>query len=375
MRFQKTQLLFFVSIILFSCSPTGNKNVSGEAERTLETHYAEGFVINYFDDYKEILVKAPWAENQMLERYYLVMDEKTTVPKDSRKIVVPLKSLGVASCTSFEFLYMLNEAQSITGICSPELIYNADITNRYKKGGLANLGDAFNLNFEQLLLLRPEAVMVSGFNQMNEQDNRIIQAGIPIIYNNEWTEQSLLGRAEWIKFIAAFYDKEHEADSIFSIIESNYNTIKEMAQQVENKPTILSGSNFKGTWYMPGGKSYMGCLFSDAGSDYFYKNDTTTTSLPLSFEMVLKEFRDADYWICSANSMKELRNSDERYALFKAVQTGKVYSSNNRTTPTGGNDFWESAVARPDLLLSDLIKVLHPELMLDYELVYVKKVE
>jgi len=266
---------------------------------------------------------------------------------------------------------MLDEAQSITGICSPELVYNADITDRYKKGELTNLGEAFKLNFERLLLLRPDAVMVSGFNQMNEQDNRIIQAGIPIIYNNEWTEQSLLARAEWIKLIAAFYDKGHEADSIFAVIESNYNTIKEIAQQAATKPTVLSGSNFKGTWYMPSGKNYMGRLFADAGADYFFKNDTTNTSLPLNFEKVLKEFRNADYWIgCNANSMKELLNSDERYALFNAAQTGNVYNFNNRTTPTGGNDFWESAVARPDLLLSDLIKILHLELLPNHELVY-----
>ena len=123
---------------------------------------------------------------------------------------------------------------------------------------------------------------------------------------------------------------------------------------------------------MPGGKNYMGQLFADAGSDYFFKNDTTKTSLPLSFEKVLKEFRNADYWIgCGANNMQELLNSDERYALFKAAQTSNVYNFNNRTTPTNGNDFWESAVARPDLILSDLIKVLHPELLPNYELVYI----
>ena len=369
-------VLFFVIINLFSCSPKAKKNASGEAVRTLETLYAEGFVINYFDDYKEVVVKSPWAKDQVMARYYLVNDKKTTVPQGGQKIVVPLKSLGVGSCTYFEFLRMLNEVQSITGICSPELVYNADITDRYKKGELTNLGEAFMLNFERLLLLRPNALMVSGFNQMNEQDNRIIQAGIPIIYNNEWTEQSLLARAEWIKFVAVFYDKEHKADSIFTVIESNYNTIKEIAQQVATKPTVLSGSNFKGTWYMPGGKNYMGQLFADAGADYFYKNNSENTSLPLSFEMVLKEFQNADYWIgCGMDNMKELLNSDERYALFKAAQTGNVFNFNNRTTPTGGNDFWESAVARPDLILSDLIKVLHLELLPDYELVYMKKVE
>jgi iron complex transport system substrate-binding protein len=375
-RFLTIYVTVFIAIVLFSCSSKRNKDASEKCVKTFETSYANGFEIRYYDEYKEVIVNNPWADGLPMERYYLVKDKKTEVPPDGQKIIIPLQSLGVASCTHFEFLYMLHEEQSITGVCSPELVYNADITGRYKAGKLVNLGDAFDLNFEQILFLHPNAVMVSGINQLNEKEKRISQAGVPVIYNNEWTETSLLARAEWIKFVSAFYDKEQEADSIFAVIESNYTAIKKIAQQVAAKPTVLPGSNFKGTWYVPGGKSYMGQLFLDAGTDYFYRNDTTKTSLPLSFEMVLKEFGNADYWVgCSANSMEELLRSDERYALFNATKTGNVYNFNRRTTPTGGNDFWEGAVAHPDWVLSDLIGILHPDLLPEYALVYMKKLD
>jgi iron complex transport system substrate-binding protein len=36
-----------------------------------------------------------------------------------------------------------------------------------------------------------------------------------------------------------------------------------------------------------------------------------------------------------------------------------IYNNTLRTTPEGGNDFWESGAVRPDLILEDLIQVFH----------------
>ena len=69
-------------------------------------------------------------------------------------------------------------------------------------------------------------------------------------------ETSPLARTEWIKFVAAFYNKSAEADSIFDQIESRYLEAKKTAASATDKPTVLMNANFKGTWYMPGGKSY-----------------------------------------------------------------------------------------------------------------------
>ncbi|GHT36279.1 iron ABC transporter substrate-binding protein [Bacteroidia bacterium] len=358
--FKRNYIAGIIVCLFFSCNTKKTEKV--------------GFEIRYFDNYKEVIVNNPWTNAE--EHYFLVADKNVEAPEGGQKILIPLQSLAATSCTHFEFLYLLGEGQTITGICSPELVYNADIRKRYAAGEIKNLGDAIDMNFENTLLLHPDAVMVSGYSQNNEKEKRIAQAGIPIIYNNEWRETTLLKRAEWIKFVAAFYNKEREADSIFNVIEQHYNAVSQKAKAVQGKPTILSGANFKGTWYMSGGQSYMGQLFADAGADYFYKDDDTRESLPLSFEMVLQNFQNADVWVGAfADSKQELINSDERYALFSAVKNNQVYNVKKRTTSSGGNDFWEGAIAHPDLILSDLIKILHPELLPDYELVYMKKLE
>ncbi|HET7732649.1 MAG TPA: ABC transporter substrate-binding protein, partial [Paludibacter sp.] len=297
-------------------------------------------------------------------------------PSNGTKVQIPLQTLVATSVTHFEFLSLLGELQTVNGVCSPKIIYNRELNKRIGEGKIADLGDNFNINVEKTLELKPAAVMMSGYNQNDPYALRVSQAGIPVIFNNEWMETSLLARAEWIKFVAAFYDKEKLADSIFASVDKRYNEIKAKAAVVKNKPNIMAGSNFRGTWYMPSGRNYMGKLFADAGARYFYTNDTTAGSLPLNVETVLKNFSESDIWLnCNFNSIADLVNADAKHAYFRPVKLKQVYNFNKRLLPSTANDFWESAVARPDLLLSDVIAILHPEILPGYELVYAQKLK
>ena len=360
-----------------ACSTGSNKTdvISDSADSSVIV-YAKGFSIRYFSDYTQVIVNNPWKSGLIYATYFLVKDTQTEVPEGGVKILVPLKTIAPASVTHYEFLHLLGELNTVTGICQADIVYNKEIKKGIEEGRITDLGDAFHINVEKVLQLSPSALMMSGYNQKDANLQRISQAGIPVIYNNEWMETSLLGRAEWIKFVAAFYDKSQLADSVFSNIENRYNDIKQKVTNIKDKPGIMAGSNFRGTWYMPAGRSFMGQLFADAGSRYFYSNDTTTGSLPLNVEKVLRDFSDADIWLnCNFATLDELIKSDSKHALFKPVQTRQVYNFNKRMLPSGANDFWESAVARPDLLLSDVIAVLHPEILPDYELVYAEKLK
>ena len=73
--------------------------------------------------------------------------------------------------------------------------------------------------------------------------------------------------------------------------------------------------------------------------------------------------------------MNELLNADPKHALFNPVKTKQVYNFNKRMLPSGANDFWESAIARPDLILSDVIAILHPEILPGYQLFYAEKLK
>jgi iron complex transport system substrate-binding protein len=368
-------ILILVSIFT-SCNGKQSDNDKNNSAVLKTNDYAQGFSIRHIESYKEVIVYSPWVKGTVYARYYLVKDISVNVPENGIKIVVPIKSVAATSVTHFEFLNLIGKLETISGVCSPAIIYNQQIRESFGKGKIADLGDAFTINLEKTLQLKPAAVMMSGYNQNDPYAQRVSQSGIPVLFNNEWMETSLLARAEWIKFVAAFYDKETVADSIFADIAKRYNNIKALAQGIKTKPTIMAGSNFRGTWYMPSGHNFMGKLFADAGASYFYANDTTAGSLPLNVETVLKNFSKTDIWLnCNFNSIDELIKADTKHALFRPVQLKQIYNFNKRLLPSSANDFWESAVARPDLLLSDVISILHPELLPDYELVYASKLK
>ena len=365
--------LIFLTL-LFSLTSCYHQPVANQALTpgdSLIPEFASGFYIRYYVDFKEVVVKDPWDMTTVFSRYYLVGSDTVKTPSDGVKIIIPVKTTAVTSSTHFEFLNLLNELDKVKGVCSPDLIYNPFIREEYLAGNIENLGDAFNINVEKTLKLQPDVLMMSGYKQDDPYAKRVIQAGTPVVYNNEWMESSLLARAEWIKFVAVFFDKEAQADSIFRVVKENYQSVKSIAQLESHHPGVMSGSNFRGTWYMPGGGSFMAQLFADAGGDYFYVNDTTKGSLPLNVEAVLKVFSTTDIWLnCNFNSITELVKADRKHALFQPVKNKKVYNFNKRMLSSGANDFWESAVARPDLLLMDVISILHPGLLPEHQLIY-----
>jgi iron complex transport system substrate-binding protein len=376
----KHLLPILLIVLLASCTGSNKAKtvVSAEtiADSSMTLQHATGFKVDYFPNFKRIILDNPWKKGTELVRYYLVKDSTVQVPADGIKLIVPIRSLVSGSCTQYTFLEQLGVLSAVTGLCDVKTVYNESLRKAVGEGRVIDLGDPFRINVERCLVLQPDAMLMNSYNQMDEHLSRISESGIPVIYDNEWMEPNLLARAEWIRFVACFFDKEAVADRLFLSVESNYEQLKKLAETAKTpKPAVLSGDDFRGTWYLPGGRSFAAQLFQDAGALYRHRSDTTMGSRPFTFEQVLMDFSRADVWVGVTNgqSLAELKRLDERYALFQSFRSGKVYAYTNRTTPEGGNDYWERAVARPDELLSDFIKAFHPELLPDAPWHYLKK--
>lgn len=369
--------LLFLSNGLTACHPaTSEKTNGGVPDSSAVIQYAKGFAIDYFKDYKRLTVYNPWNQDEIAAIYYLVQRNGVKTPDRSSTILVPVSKVAVTSSTHVAFIQALNELNTIVGMTSPELVYSPVFRKRDDEGKIVNLGDAYHINVEKVLFIHPQFVMMTNYNKVNLGDDQLAKAGISVVYNNEWKESNPLGRAEWIKFVAAFYNKDRWADSLFNALVVSYNQMMKLAAKAASKPSVLIGDSFKGTWYMPSGTGYMGHFLKDAGSSYYFSHDTTNGSIPMQFENVLDHFQNAQFWLnSSASSLKALKNSDPRYALFKSFQDHRVYSLNRRVTTQGGNDFWESAVIHPDSLLRDYIRVLHPELLPNVPLLYLMQLK
>lgn len=386
--------IFVLHVLLISCSTNSKKAENAAPGDTLQTRFAQGFDLIRHGEMTEAVVYDPWHRGQVYKRYYLVRDTATAVPADGIRIRIPLPSIAINSATYIESLRLLGELSTVRGVCNADYIYSPQIRKGVQEGRIADLGDSFNLRIERLLSLSPAALMTTAYNAEDENSRRLERCGIPLIYNIEWQESTPLGRAEWIRFIAAFYDKLPLADSLFGGISERYLALRDRVQTAVDKgmrrPTLLAGQDFRGTWSMPAPGSFNAVLYQDAGALYTPPTHTgtngtgsgseagsgTTGSLQTTIEAALLKYADAEVWMgVQASTYEELQNQNSRYALFAPFRLGEVYNFNGRTTPTGGSDYWESAVVHADSLLADFVKVLHPSLLPAHRLLYIRALE
>ena len=373
----RNYILFILLLLLSGC--VGKDESEGASAQLLtphfsfltDTEYARNFNIEHKEAYIVLSILSPWEENKVLNTYYLVKSDSVTVPTDGVRIKVPVQSIGVNSCSHVAYIDALGMLDKIVASTDPEYVYNDNFRKSLAEGLIENLGGSYDMNFEKILKVNPQVLMVTGFKGVDNMALRVENANISVVYNYEWTEKTVLGRAEWIKFFGELFDAREKADSIFNEIKSEYLKCAELARKATDKPKVLSGTPYKGTWYMPGGESFMAEFYRNAGLNYYYKDNKDNASLELSLETVMGNFLNADIWVgVDVKSLEQLKAQDERMMIFKPVKNNRVYHHLNRVTPIGGNDFWESAMLRPDILLKDFIRIAHPELLPDWELFY-----
>ena len=266
----------------------------------------------------------------------------------------PLRRLGTMSTVQVGFLYALGAMDCLVAVCNPELIYTP------VKGDEIDLGDSMKPSAERTLQAGLDALLAVNYGQYdNLEATRLEKLGVFTIYINEWQEHSPLARAEWIRVLGALTGKLHEADSIFQKVETQYINLKSQISNLKSTK-IMSGNNFRGTWYVPSGKNYLAYLFKDAGAEYPFYDDERETSIPLTIEEILHYFHDADVWVgAGGNSLAELAEMDEKHTWFKAYQNGRVYNWRKQRLPSGANNFWERGVVHPEEMLEDVIHILN----------------
>ena len=269
----------------------------------------------------------------------------------------PMRRIGTMSTVQVGFLDAIDAIDCLAAVCNPELIYTP------VKGDEIDLGDSMKPSAERVLQAGLDILLAVNYGQYdNLEAARLEKLGVPIIYINEWQEGSPLARAEWIRVLGALTGRLPQADSVFAEVEEKYEEFKNHQSQITNhqSPKIMSGNNFRGTWYVPSGKNYLAYLFKDAGAAYPFYEDMRETSIPLTIEDCLRYFHDADVWVgAGGNSLAELAQMDVKHTWFRAYQTGRVYNWRKQRKEGGANNFWERGVVHPEEMLEDVIHMLH----------------
>ncbi len=364
-----TTILLFCLLLLASCI-TRNKATSLDAfnQDVYTPEYASGFKITGAENVASTLIQItnPWQGASNVTMSYWVARNGEQPPAGFNGPVIRAGAERIV-CMSSSYIAMLDalgETERIVGVSGLDYIANPYI--HAHKDAIKDMGA--EMNYELLIGLKPDVVLLYGIGDAQTAvTDKLKELSIPYLYMGEYLEESPLGKAEWMMVLSELTDRREKGMEIFRAIPQRYRALKALTDSVGRRPTVMFNTPWNDSWVMPSTQSYMARLIADAGAEYIYRENSSNSSTPIGLETAYGLIRKADYWINvgSATTLDELKAVNPKFADAKAVNEKNVYNNNLRLTPTGGNDYWESAVVRPDVVLRDLIHIFHPELVSD----------
>lgn len=370
-------------VLLLSLAFTGCHNKSSKLndfnQSVYVPEYAKGFDIKGADGKESVLITVtnPWQGADSVTTWLYIARNGEEVPEGYTGQVLEgeAKHIVAMSSTHIAMLDAIGEVGRITGVSGLDYISNSDIQAR--RDSIGDVGYEGNINYELMLSLDPDLVLLYGVNGANSMESKLKELGIPFMYVGDYLEESPLGKAEWMVALSEVVDKRENGKKTFATIPVRYNALKKkVAENAKNSPTVMLNIPYGDSWFMPSTESYAIRLISDAGGDYIYKKNTGNASKPIDLEEAYLLASDADMWlnVGMLNTLDELKASCPKFVDTRCFKTGNVYNNNARVNSSGGNDYFESAVVHPELVLRDLVKIFHPELV-EENFVYYKKLK
>jgi len=345
-------ILLFASHSLFS-----------QEAKTIFSHpeFVEGFNITAKKGYNILEIKpintldtkTPQEQFVLVHRDSIALID--SLEKQYKNIIrIPVEKMIVTSTTHLPGIEMLQSSETVIGFPGTDYISSASFRSLIKKGRLKEMGQQEQLNIELVLAAAPELIIGYAVGEIPKLYNTLAQSGIPVILNHDWLAQHPLGKASWIYLYGALFDKLDQADQLFKAIHDQYNDAKKLAAKALTTPTV----------------------FNDANGSYIFNNHHTGSD-SFGIEYVLTKAAYSDFWIGPAQytSYREMLKSSVHYSQFKAFKHKKIFSYSSNKGATGGVLYYELAPQRPDLVLKDLIAILHPELLPNHSFTFFKKLD
>ena len=334
----------------------------------VSTKYANGFSINE----KALRVLRPYPGGEPIEYVLYSGDEVPNTEANQRALKVPVRSFVSASTTLLPYWEVLGVKEGLIGQGAKSYVFEPE------KLMAEDIGPGYNVNIEKILALSPDvAFLYASLPSELDLAKRLESLGIKVVLAGEYLENHPLGRVEWLNFFAPLFGEhaEERANEYVSSTVQKYEELRMLTENVENRPEVILNASWGGAWHVPGAQSLFVHFIRDAGGTYNLDSSDRSDGIPMNIESIFAKSGKADFWLNSSawNSLSDGLREDSRYSLFKAFKDGNVYNNTRRTNSTGGNDFHEGGVLKPDIILADMISILHPELIPNHELYYYKK--
>lgn len=370
--------LCFAALLLITGCHSNTKGSDGKSASALQDttssslnpHHATGFKVTEGKGYHLLDIQDPQHEEGTSYHFALVPrgTKPEGIPADYTVIETPVRSVICMTALQLSNFITLEALDRVIGITSSRFLFNKEMKQRLKEGTTKKIGMEGNFDAEVIIQANPDLILISPFKRGGYDSLK--ELGIPLLPHLGYKEMTPLGQAEWIKCMGLLVALESEAIARFETIEKRYNELLQLTAGVKKRPVVFSGELRGGNWYAVGGKSFLAQLFRDAGADYFLKDDTRSGGVTLDFETVYSQADKADFWRILNSypgefSYNALKAEDSRYADFRAFREKGVVYCNLRERA-----FYESSPTQPEVVLADLIRAFHPDLLPDHTPVY-----
>ncbi len=362
---------------LAGCAPGNGKGGGVFEETSYQPAYAKGFAIMGSDTMASTVLRVydPWQGAQGVEIDYFIRREGENPPAGFKGRVVDAGAKRVAcmSSTHVAMLDAIGEVGRVAGVSGLDYVSNPHVAAH--RNEIVDVGQGPNI--EAIAVLRPDLLLVYSVAGGDAPVSaKLDELGVPYVFIGEYLEPSPLGKAEWMVAVAELLDCRSNGMEAFSVIPPRYESLKDKVAGVSSRPKVMVNAPWQDTWYMPSDSSYAVRLIRDAGGEYVYGGNSSNSSSAIGMETALSLLSRADIWLDAGNfrTLAELEAANPLYASSPAVTGKRVYNSDLRTNSKGANDYWESAAVRPDVVLGDLISIMHPEVYCQ-ELYYYRKLK
>ena len=267
---------------------------------------------------------------------------------DTLAIEAPLRSIVCMSSSYIGFLDALGCDSVATAVSGLAYISDPEV-----RAQAVDVGYDAALDYETILKVKPDLLLTYAVSAAEPPYlAKLRELGIRTAVIHEHLESHPLARAEYIKLFGLLTGRSALADSLFTDIRDRYIAL---VSETDSPKKVLVNIPYADQWYIPGGDNYMTRLIQDAGGEVLGAVPGRFESSVISVEKAFEYAQDADFWLnpgwCSTKD--QLRSVHPLFADFPVIDE-PVWNNTKQSTPGGGNAFWETGPARPDLILEDL---------------------
>ena len=366
-------------VVLCGCGSSARRVEWGE--ELYLPHASKGYTILATEGQSSVLrILSPWPGSKGVVKEIFIARDGEKAPEGFEGITIESNPQRVVCMSSshIAFIDALDRVGSIVGVSGAEYITNPNIHTGLGNGTVREIGYDANINYEVLVSLRPDVVFIYGTSGENSAvTTKLSELGIPYVYVADHAERTPLGKSEWVVALGEIFDIRAAAEELYGGIAERYESLRLVTLDCQVRPKVMLNSPYKDVWFVPADESYVVRLIEDAGGEYACKGGGGKASRPISGESAYVFLSQSDFWLHTNNqrTMEQLVGENPKFAGVEVARKGHIYNCTARSTEAGGSDFWESGALRADLVLEDLIAILHPELANGHRLYYYEQVK